>query len=121
MKTILLILLPFMAFSQRYRAIYEAGNFRAKHDMGIVNLVITEKAVSINYENGSPKSTYNYPIINKYCPNPHIGITYIMTRYSGVTDFWIISQKKYTIVRIWSNQKSCQFGRITYTKQFLTK
>lgn len=78
--------------------------------MAIVNLVFSKTEICIKYS--EPKDSYRkYPIINQYT-------CYVMTRNKRefVTDFWIRSQFDRKVVRIWSNQKTGRFGRITYYK-----
>lgn len=106
---IILILGIFEAKCQRYIARYEDGKGRVS-EWGYANLVFCDKKVFVHYENDCLSRVFSYPVINKYTQY------YIMTRdsRSSKTDFWIISQRKYTIVRIWSNQKTGSFGRITY-------
>lgn len=111
-KLIFFLFFSISCFGQQYMAIYEDGYGNKKY-WGKSDLVFTDKKVIIHYKNAiNHKSAFIYPIINKYTQY------YIMTRNTKnqETDFWIISQKRYKIVRIWSNQKTGRFGRITYYK-----
>ena len=102
-----LILLSISVFGQKYKSVYEFGQGKTKY-VTEADLIVTEKAISIKY-----KGDFFYkdcPIIKK------VSKFYILARdnQAHTTDLWIF-QSKYKIVRVWSNQRTNSFGRITYT------
>lgn len=101
----LLLLFPALSFGQHYSATIESGDFRRKYDMGMVSLSFRAKTVSVRYDDSG--RTYTYPVIA--APRP-----YLLTRDKRMhcTDFWIVQRQ--SVVRIWSNQLSGHYGRITY-------
>ncbi len=95
-------------YAQSYQATYESSTFKGKRDIGEVKIAISSKFISLNY--GRNKPIYkNLPIMAR------INDRYILARdmQSRTSDLWIF-QSKYKIVRVWSNQKTNSFGRITY-------
>ncbi len=112
MKTIILLLLcSSFVMAQKYKAVIETFP-NSRVELGIAELKFDAKYITVKYPNSR---RFQYRIIS------HEIDYYFISRDSIYknSDFWIITlpiRKPYIkIVRIWSNQQSGHFGRITYT------